>query len=328
MILSKSSSDNAVVAWQLTELLDAGKRAKFFSDAVGRYSKKPDDKFKKITWDQADDVTSLKPLLANTFCVEDVKLEQEILKKHPETFDTQSSDELPINGVTLEVVTGPSEHVSREGLSESDAEASKVGLSQPDDYPSAALESLEAEGVLCESQHEDLDDASFAKSSRMKEPELGETSENTSKIAQELDYLYRLNQCQDLIGQIESRLAEIPPLWLQLSELTVAVASSVVKTSFEKDREALSFFYRGILAESGLEDGVPFLLYLNPEIATWFADEVLALDHIGSLTLRPDPNLEIGDIRVEYDNLVVERILALDFSEVHKRLQELLMNGD
>ena len=76
MILSKGSSDGAVVAWHLTELLDAGKRAKFFSDAVESDSKEPNDKFEKSTWAQTDDVSSLKPLLSPEILVEDVKLEQ------------------------------------------------------------------------------------------------------------------------------------------------------------------------------------------------------------------------------------------------------------
>lgn len=145
---------------------------------------------------------------------------------------------------------------------------------------------------------------------------------------QESDSLHRLNQCQDLIRRVESRLSDIQPLWLQLSELTLAVASSVVRTSFEKDRDALSLFYKEILAESGFEEGVPLVLYVSPEIETWFTEEGLKFDDSGLMTLRADASLEVGDLRVEYDNLVVERILALDFSEAHERVRELLMNDD
>jgi hypothetical protein len=328
MILSKGSSDGAVVAWHLTELLDAGMRAKYFSVAVGSDSKEPNDKFEKSTWAQTDDVSSLKPLLSLEFRVEDVKLEQEILEKYPETTDMQLPDGLPTKRVASEVVAAPAEHDQRAASLESDAVELSSCLSKIDDNSSEVGESLKSEGVEFEIQDEDLDEASEISSSTLREPELSETPECRPETLQESDPLRRLNQCQDLIRRVESRLSEIQPLWLQLSELTLAVASSVVRTSFEKDRDALYLFYKGILAESGFEDGVPLLLYVSPEIETWFTDEGLKLDDSGLLTLRADASLELGDLRVEYDNLVVERILALDFSEADERIRELLMNGD
>ena len=328
MILSKGSSDEAVVAWHLTELLDAGKRAKFFSDAVGSDSEEPNDKFEKSTWAQTDDVNSLKPLLSAEPRVEDVKLEQEILEKHPENTDMQLSDELPTKRVVSEVVAAPAGHDQRAASVESDAVELSARLSKTDGNSSDLGESLKVEVVEFEIQDEDLEGASEIGSSTLREPELSETTECRPETVQEDESLHRLNQCQDLIRRVESRLSEIQPLWLQLSELTLAVASSVVRTSFEKDRDALYLFYKGILAESGFEDGVPLLLYVSPEIETWFTDEGLKLDDSGLLTLRADASLELGDLRVEYDNLVVERILALDFSEADERIRELLMNGD
>jgi hypothetical protein len=328
MILSKGSSDEAVVAWHLTELLDAGKRAKFFSDAVGSDSEEPNDKFEKSTWAQTDDVNSLKPLLSAEPRVEDVKLEQEILEKHPENTDMQLSDELPTKRVVSEVVAAPAGHDQRAASVESDAVELSARLSKTDGNSSDLGESLKVEVVEFEIQDEDLEGASEIGSSTLREPELSETTECRPETVQEDESLHRLNQCQDLIRRVESRLSEIQPLWLQLSELTLAVASSVVRTSFEKDRDAVSLFYKGILAESGFEDGVPLLLYVSPEIETWFIEEGLKLDDSGLLTLRADASLELGDLRVEYDNLVVERILALDFSEAHERIRELLMNGD
>jgi len=328
MILSKGSSDEAVVAWHLTELLDAGKRAKFFSDAVGSDSEEPNDKFEKSTWAQTDDVNSLKPLLSAEPRVEDVKLEQEILEKHPENTDMQLSDELPTKRVVSEVVAAPAGHDQRAASVESDAVELSARLSKTDGNSSDLGESLKVEVVEFEIQDEDLEGASEIGSSTLREPELSETTECRPETVQEDESLHRLNQCQDLIRRVESRLSEIQPLWHQLSELTLAVASSVVRTSFEKDRDAVSLFYKGILAESGFEDGVPLLLYVSPEIETWFIEEGLKLDDSGLLTLRADASLELGDLRVEYDNLVVERILALDFSEAHERIRELLMNGD
>ena len=190
------------------------------------------------------------------------------------------------------------------------------------------MNALESEAVEFENQDEDLNEASKIDSSTLREHELSETSERPQELLQESDSLHRLNQCQDLIRRVESRLSDIQPLWLQLSELTLAVASSVVRTSFEKDRDALSLFYKEILAESGFEEGVPLVLYVSPEIETWFTEEGLKFDDSGLMTLRADASLEVGDLRVEYDNLVVERILALDFSEAHERIRELLMDDD
>mgnify|MGYP000004312247 FL=1 len=328
MILSKGSSDGAVVAWHLTELLDAGKRAKFFSDAVESDSKEPNDKFEKSTWAQTDDVSSLKPLLSPEILVEDVKLEQEILEKFPETTITQLPDAVPTKQDTSEVVAVSAEHDQRAAFLESDAVELSSGLLKIDEHSSELGNALESEAVEFENQDEDLDEASEIGSSTLREPELSETSECPPELLQESDPLHRLNQCQDLIRRVESRLSDIQPLWLQLSELTLAVASSVVRTSFEKDRGALSLFYKEILAESGFEDGVPLVLYVSPEIETWFTEERLKFDDSGLMTLRADASLELGDLRVEYDNLVVERILALDFSEAHERIRELLMDDD
>ena len=211
---------------------------------------------------------------------------------------------------------------------ESDAVELSSGLLEIDEHSSELGNALESEAVEFENQDEDLDEASEIGSSTLREPELSETSECPPELLQESDSLHRLNQCQDLIRRVESRLSEIQPLWLQLSELTLAVASSVVRTSFEKDRDALSLFYKEILAESGFEEGVPLVLYVSPEIETWFTEERLKFDDSGLMTLRADASLELGDLRVEYDNLVVERILALDFSEAHERVRELLMNDD
>ena len=328
MILSKGSSDGAVVAWHLTELLDAGKRAKFFSDAVASDSKEPNDKFEKSTWTQTDDVSSLKPLLSPKILVEDVKLEQEILEKYPEIINTQLPDALPTKQDTSEVVAVPAEHDQRAPSLEIDAVELSSGLLEIDDHSREVGDALKSEAVEFENQDEDLNEASKIDSSTLREPELSETSERPPELLQESDSLHRLNQCQDLIRRVESRLSEIQPLWLQLSELTLAVASSVVRTSFEKDRDALSLFYKEILAESGFEEGVPLVLYVSPEIETWFTEERLKFDDSGLMTLRADASLEVGDLRVEYDNLVVERILALDFSEAHERVRELLMNDD
>ena len=328
MILSKGSSDGAVVAWHLTELLDAGKRAKFFSDAVASDSKEPNDKFEKSTWTQTDDVSSLKPLLSPKILVEDVKLEQEILEKYPEIINTQLPDALPTKQDTSEVVAVPAEHDQRAPSLEIDAVELSSGLLEIDDHSREVGDALKSEAVEFENQDEDLNEASKIDSSTLREPELSETSERPPELLQESDSLHRLNQCQDLIRRVESRLSDIQPLWLQLSELTLAVASSVVRTSFEKDRGALSLFYKEILAESGFEDGVPLVLYVSPEIETWFTEERLKFDDSGLMTLRADASLELGDLRVEYDNLVVERILALDFSEAHERVRELLMNDD
>jgi len=328
MILSKGSSDGAVVAWHLTELLDAGKRAKFFSDAVASDSKEPNDKFEKSTWTQTDDVSSLKPLLSPKILVEDVKLEQEILEKYPEIINTQLPDALPTKQDTSEVVAVPAEHDQRAPSLEIDAVELSSGLLEIDDHSREVGDALKSEAVEFENQDEDLNEASKIDSSTLREPELSETSERPPELLQESDSLHRLNQCQDLIRRVESRLSEIQPLWLQLSELTLAVASSVVRTSFEKDRDTLSLFYKEILAESGFEEGVPLVLYVSPEIETWFTEEGLKFDDSGLMTLRADASLEVGDLRVEYDNLVVERILALDFSEAHERVRELLMNDD
>lgn len=328
MILSKGSSDGAVVAWHLTELLDAGKRAKFFSDAVASDSKEPNDKFEKSTWTQTDDVSSLKPLLSPKILVEDVKLEQEILEKYPEIINTQLPDALPTKQDTSEVVAVPAEHDQRAPSLEIDAVELSSGLLEIDDHSREVGDALKSEAVEFENQDEDLNEASKIDSSTLREPELSETSERPPELLQESDSLHRLNQCQDLIRRVESRLSDIQPLWLQLSELTLAVASSVVRTSFEKDRDALSLFYKEILAESGFEEGVPLVLYVSPEIETWFTEEGLKFDDSGLMTLRADASLEVGDLRVEYDNLVVERILALDFSEAHERVRELLMNDD
>ena len=328
MILSKGSSDGAVVAWHLTELLDAGKRAKFFSDAVASDSKEPNDKFEKSTWTQTDDVSSLKPLLSPKILVEDVKLEQEILEKYPEIINTQLPDALPTKQDTSEVVAVPAEHDQRAPSLEIDAVELSSGLLEIDDHSREVGDALKSEAVEFENQDEDLNEASKIDSSTLREPELSETSERPPELLQESDSLHRLNQCQDLIRRVESRLSDIQPLWLQLSELTLAVASSVVRTSFEKDRDTLSLFYKEILAESGFEEGVPLVLYVSPEIETWFTEEGLKFDDSGLMTLRADASLEVGDLRVEYDNLVVERILALDFSEAHERVRELLMNDD
>jgi hypothetical protein len=235
MILSKGSSDEAVVAWHLTELLDAGKRAKFFSDAVGSDSEEPNDKFEKSTWAQTDDVNSLKPLLSAEPRVEDVKLEQEILEKHPENTDMQLSDELPTKRVVSEVVAAPAGHDQRAASVESDAVELSARLSKTDGNSSDLGESLKVEVVEFEIQDEDLEGASEIGSSTLREPELSETTECRPETVQEDESLHRLNQCQDLIRRVESRLSEIQPLWLQLSELTLAVASSVVRTSFEKE---------------------------------------------------------------------------------------------
>ena len=220
------------------------------------------------------------------------------------------------------------EHDQRAAFLESDAVELSSGLLKIDEHSSELGNALESEAVEFENQDEDLDEASEIGSSTLREPELSETSECPPELLQESDPLHRLNQCQDLIRRVESRLSDIQPLWLQLSELTLAVASSVVRTSFEKDRGALSLFYKEILAESGFEDGVPLVLYVSPEIETWFTEERLKFDDSGLMTLRADASLELGDLRVEYDNLVVERILALDFSEAHERIRELLMDDD
>jgi hypothetical protein len=187
MILSKGSSDGAVVAWHLTELLDAGKRAKFFSDAVASDSKEPNDKFEKSTWTQTDDVSSLKPLLSPKILVEDVKLEQEILEKYPEIINTQLPDALPTKQDTSEVVAVPAEHDQRAPSLEIDAVELSSGLLEIDDHSREVGDALKSEAVEFENQDEDLNEASKIDSSTLREPELSETSERPPELLQESD---------------------------------------------------------------------------------------------------------------------------------------------
>lgn len=297
MTLSNPDPNRGAVSWQLTELLAANKRAKSFSSATLADLSETDGGFEKIAWQQFSDLDSIAPLAPAAATVDNISLELGL-----------ASDEEIVPTVPSGVEQNKSSQVL-EFESEEDAEIfadSEVdeGQELEDEKQLSADSDLESKSFL----------AGLAEGRRLEAEERSLQAEN-------------LHRCESVLEDIRAKLEEMPPLWSQLGELTSLVAETLVREKLSIDDSLLSRFYKSVIEEACIKEQVPVVVELNGQIEEWFAQSGLTLDFNDRVTIKVDPTLSIGDIRISFDEVVVEKMLTADAALLSQRISEIVADG-
>lgn len=297
MTLSNPDPNRGAVSWQLTELLAANKRAKSFSSATLADLSETDGGFEKIAWQQFSDLDSIAPLAPAAATVDNISLELGL-----------ASDEEIVPTVPSGVEQNKSSQVL-EFESEEDAEIfadSEIdeGQELEDEKQLSADSDLESRSFL----------AGLAEGRRLEAEERSLQAEN-------------LHRCESVLEDIRAKLEEMPPLWSQLGELTSLVAETLVREKLSIDDSLLSRFYKSVIEEACIKEQVPVVVELNGQIEEWFAQSGLTLDFNDRVTIKVDPSLSIGDIRISFDEVVVEKMLTADAALLSQRISEIVADG-
>jgi hypothetical protein len=297
MTLSNPDPNRGAVSWQLTELLAANKRAKSFSSATLADLSETDGGFEKIAWQQFSDLDSIAPLAPAAATVDNISLELGL-----------ASDEEIVPTVPSGVEQNKSSQVL-EFESEEDAEIfadSEVdeGQELEDEKQLSADSDLESKSFL----------AGLAEGRRLEAEERSLQAEN-------------LHRCESVLEDIRAKLEEMPPLWSQLGELTSLVAETLVREKLSIDDSLLSRFYKSVIEEACIKEQVPVVVELNGQVEEWFAQSGLTLDFNDRVTIKVDPSLSIGDIRISFDEVVVEKMLTADAAVLSQRISEIVADG-
>jgi hypothetical protein len=297
MTLSNPDPNRGAVSWQLTELLAANKRAKSFSSATLADLSETDGGFEKIAWQQFSDLDSIAPLAPAAATIDNISLELGL-----------ASDEEIVPTVPSGVEQNKSSQVL-EFESEEDAEIfadSEVdeGQELEDEKQLSADSDLESKSFL----------AGLAEGRRLEAEERSLQAEN-------------LHRCESVLEDIRAKLEEMPPLWSQLGELTSLVAETLVREKLSIDDSLLSRFYKSVIEEACIKEQVPVVVELNGQIEEWFAQSGLTLDFNDRVTIKVDPTLSIGDIRISFDEVVVEKMLTADAALLSQRISEIVADG-
>ena len=297
MTLSNPDPNRGAVSWQLTELLAANKRAKSFSSATLADLSETDGGFEKIAWQQFSDLDSIAPLAPAAATIDNISLELGL-----------ASDEEIVPTVPSGVEQNKSSQVL-EFESEEDAEIfadSEIdeGQELEDEKQLSADSDLEGKSFL----------AGLAEGRRLEAEERSLQAEN-------------LHRCESVLEDIRAKLEEMPPLWSQLGELTSLVAETLVREKLSIDDSLLSRFYKSVIEEACIKEQVPVVVELNGQIEEWFAQSGLTLDFNDRVTIKVDPSLSIGDIRISFDEVVVEKMLIADAALLSQRISEIVADG-
>jgi hypothetical protein len=297
MTLSNPDPNRGAVSWQLTELLAANKRAKSFSSATLADLSETDGGFEKIAWQQFSDLDSIAPLAPAAATVDNISLELGL-----------ASDE----EIVPTVPSGVEQNKSSQVLEFETEEGAEIFADPEIDEG----QELEDEKQL--SADSDLESRSFmaglVEGRRLEAEERSLQAEN-------------LHRCESVLEDIRAKLEEMPPLWSQLGELTSLVAETLVREKLSIDDSLLSRFYKSVIEEACIKEQVPVVVELNGQIEEWFAQSGLTLDFNDRVTIKVDPTLSIGDIRISFDEVAVEKMLTADAALLSQRISEIVADG-
>ena len=295
--MSNPDPNRGAVSWQLTELLAANKRAKSFSSATLADLSETDGGFEKIAWQQFSDLDSIAPLAPAAATVDNISLELGL-----------ASDE----EIVPTVPSGVEQNKSSQVLEFETEEGAEIFADPEIDEG----QELEDEKQL--SADSDLESRSFmaglVEGRRLEAEERSLQAEN-------------LHRCESVLEDIRAKLEEMPPLWSQLGELTSLVAETLVREKLSIDDSLLSRFYKSVIEEACIKEQVPVVVELNGQIEEWFAQSGLTLDFNDRVTIKVDPTLSIGDIRISFDEVAVEKMLTADAALLSQRISEIVADG-
>ena len=120
---------------------------------------------------------------------------------------------------------------------------------------------------------------------------------------------------------IQTQMDALPRIWPVVTDLSLDIAKTVCLQSFRVDEQAFRSYLNTALENMEFPEGVPVELKVSAAMAAVLPEEQLSemlADRPVSLTV--DPDLKDGDISVQYDHLVIDRLLECEFDQLREQL--------
>ena len=113
----------------------------------------------------------------------------------------------------------------------------------------------------------------------------------------------------------------LPRIWPVVTDLSLDIAKTVCLQSLRVDEQVFREYLNTALENIEFPEGVPVEIKVSSSMAAVLPEQQLSellADRPVSLTV--DPDLKDGDISVQYDHLVIDRLLECEFDQLREQL--------
>ena len=120
---------------------------------------------------------------------------------------------------------------------------------------------------------------------------------------------------------IQVQMDALPRIWPVVTDLSLDVAKTVCLQSLRVDEQVFRAYLNTALENIEFPQGVPVEIKVSSSMAAVLPEQQLSemlADRPVSLTV--DPDLKDGDISVQYDHLVIDRLLECEFDQLREQL--------
>ena len=120
---------------------------------------------------------------------------------------------------------------------------------------------------------------------------------------------------------IQAQMDALPRIWPVVTDLSLDIARTVCLQSLSINEQAFRAYLNTALENIEFPQGVPVEIKVSASMAAVLPEEQLS----DMLADRPvsvivDPDLKDGDISVQYDHLVVDRLIECEFDQLREQL--------
>ena len=120
---------------------------------------------------------------------------------------------------------------------------------------------------------------------------------------------------------IQAQMDALPKIWPVVTDLSLDIARTVCLHSLSINETAFRAYLNTALENIEFPEGVPVEIKVSASMAAVLPEERLS----EMLADRPvsvivDPDLKDGDISVQYDHLVIDRLLDCEFDQLREQL--------
>ena len=120
---------------------------------------------------------------------------------------------------------------------------------------------------------------------------------------------------------IQVQMDALPRIWPVVTDLSLDVAKTVCLQSLKVDEQVFREYLNTALENIEFPEGVPVEIKVSSSMAAVLPEQQLSellADRLVTLTV--DPDLKDGDISVQYDHLVIDRLLECEFDQLREQL--------
>ena len=120
---------------------------------------------------------------------------------------------------------------------------------------------------------------------------------------------------------IQVQMDALPRIWPVVTDLSLDVAKTVCLQSLRVDEQVFREYLNTALENIEFPEGVPVEIKVSSSMAEVLPEQQLS-ELLGDrpVSLTVDPDLKDGDISVQYDHLVIDRLLECEFDQLREQL--------